>query len=177
MNNADIDFDRIVAVDERLPIELLKSVIPEIKWDRLQGSGVKVPDSVEPTLLDLWRRHTAGAIEGGIYPDDENPTFFEGGLRTVRVNRYERNRQAREACLSHYGTVCAICEFDFDAVYGITGGRGIHVHHLRELSEIGGGYRVDPITDLIPVCPNCHAAFHSAQPALTPDDVRALLKR
>lgn len=176
-NTADIDFDCIVAVDERLPIEVLKSVVPEIQWDRLQGSGVRVPDPVEPTLLALWQQHTAGAVRGAIYPDDENPTFPEGGLRTVKVNRYERNRHAREACLTHYGSVCAICNFDFEAVYGIPGGRGIHVHHLRELSEIGKGYKVDPITDLIPVCPNCHATFHSARPALTPDEVRALLTR
>jgi hypothetical protein len=93
-NNADIDFECIVAVDERLPIELLKSEVPEINWDRLQGSGVQVPDSVEQALLQLWQRHTAGTVEGAIYPDDEHPAFFEGGLRTVKVNRYERNRHA-----------------------------------------------------------------------------------
>ena len=176
-NNADIDFDLIVAVDERLTIEVLKSVVPEIQWDRLQGSGVRVPDSVEPKLLELWHQHSAEEMGSTIYPDDENPTYFEGGLRTVKVNRYERNRQAREACLRHFGAVCAICSFDFEAVYGISGGRGIHVHHLRELSEISKGYTVDPIIDLIPVCPNCHAAFHSARPALATDQVRALLKR
>jgi 5-methylcytosine-specific restriction enzyme A len=176
-NNADIDFTHIVAVDERLPIERLKSVVPEISWDRLQGSGVRVPDSVEAALLQLWNQHTAGDSEGTIYPGDESPEFFEGALRTVKVNRYERNRQAREACLRHYGAVCAICNFDFATVYGISAGRGIHVHHLRELSDIGEGYKVDPITDLIPVCPNCHAAFHSQRPALAPDEVRALLKR
>jgi 5-methylcytosine-specific restriction protein A len=175
-NNADVDFHYIVTVEERLPIELLKAGVSEINWDRLQGSGVRVPENVEPKLLDLWNDHIKGAADGPIYPGDENPTFFEGGLRTVKVNRYERNRQAREACLKHYGSVCAVCGFDFESVYGIKEGRGIHVHHLRELSDIGVGYHVDPIEDLVPVCPNCHAAFHSRKPAYSLPEVRALLK-
>ncbi len=34
----------------------------------------------------------------------------------------------------------------------------IHVHHLKPLSEVGYEYRVDPIRDLRPVCPNCPTA-------------------
>lgn len=32
---------------------------------------------------------------------------------------------------------------------------------LLPISEIGEKYVVDPVRDLIPVCPNCHAAIHS----------------
>ena len=35
----------------------------------------------------------------------------------------------------------------------------IHVHHLRGLSDVGGEYVVDPVNDLRPVCPNCHAVL------------------
>jgi len=34
------------------------------------------------------------------------------------------------------------------------------VHHLVPISKIGKKYRVDPIKDLRPVCPNCHAVIH-----------------
>ncbi|WP_442871566.1 hypothetical protein [Aminipila sp.] len=35
------------------------------------------------------------------------------------------------------------------------------MHHLKLLSEIGTEYVVDPIKDLVPICPNCHMALHS----------------
>ena len=38
----------------------------------------------------------------------------------------------------------------------------IHVHNLKPLSEIKEEYKVDPINDLRPVCPNCHSMIHKA---------------
>ncbi|MBF9038450.1 hypothetical protein LSUCC0246_08010 [Rhodobacterales bacterium LSUCC0246] len=52
-----------------------------------------------------------------------------------------------------------------------------HVHHISPLSEVGERRAVNPITDLIPVCPNCHAMIHRQRPALTPDQVRVILKK
>jgi len=49
--------------------------------------------------------------------------------------------------------------------------------HLRELSQVEPGYRVDPVNDLRPVCPNCHAMLHRRQPALTIDELRQLIRR
>ncbi len=53
----------------------------------------------------------------------------------------------------------------------------IHVHHKVELSSIGREYVVDPIEDLVPVCPNCHAMLHTRKPALTIDGLRAILHK
>ncbi|MDC9497701.1 MULTISPECIES: HNH endonuclease [unclassified Pseudoalteromonas] len=36
----------------------------------------------------------------------------------------------------------------------------MHVHHIVPISDIGDEYQVDPIRDLRPVCPNCHAMLH-----------------
>ncbi len=36
----------------------------------------------------------------------------------------------------------------------------IHVHHLKPQSSRGGEYEIDPVLDLVPVCPNCHAVMH-----------------
>ena len=51
----------------------------------------------------------------------------------------------------------------------------IHVHHLRPLSEIRGEYMVDPVADLCPVCPNCHAVIHYGGRLRGIDEVRQLL--
>lgn len=44
--------------------------------------------------------------------------YVEGAARPVLVNAYERNRRAREKCLRHYGRICAVCGFNFEARYG-----------------------------------------------------------
>lgn len=98
--------------------------------------------------------------------------LFEGAVREIRVNAYERNPTARALCIQHYGSICAICKFDFGTTYGEIGRGFIHVHHLLELSQIGREYCVDPVADLRPVCPNCHAMLHRRRPAYSIEEVR-----
>jgi 5-methylcytosine-specific restriction enzyme A len=102
-------------------------------------------------------------------------TVFEGAKKTVVVNAYERDPTAREKCLAHWGSACAVCDFTFSRVYGERGEGFIHVHHLKPLSEIKGEYELDPIADLRPVCPNCHAMLHRTVPVITIDALKAIL--
>ena len=85
----------------------------------------------------------------------------EGKSETVTSNKYERNAKARAACLAAHGTACAVCGIDFEKDYGPEFAGKIEVHHVVPLSAIGREYVVDPVRDLIPVCPNCHTALHS----------------
>ncbi|MND65181.1 HNH endonuclease [Agrobacterium tumefaciens] len=86
--------------------------------------------------------------------------YIEGALKEIKVNGYERDRRARQACIDHYGTDCQVCGLDFESRYGEIGAGFIHVHHVVPLASIGEQYEVDPVKDLIPVCPNCHAMLH-----------------
>jgi 5-methylcytosine-specific restriction protein A len=96
-----------------------------------------------------------------VYPDEiADDNLYEGLIKTVRVNRYERNKEARDKCIEYHGKKCSICGFDFEKVYGELGKGFIHVHHIKPLSEIDKEYKVDYKKDLIPVCPNCHAMLH-----------------
>ena len=61
-------------------------------------------------------------------------------------------------------------------VYGEIAKGFIHVHHLIPLSEIKENYQVNPKTDLIPVCPNCHAMLHRQDPPLTPEALNRQMK-
>lgn len=102
--------------------------------------------------------------------------FAEGRVQLVAVNIFERNAKARKACLNYYGHICSCCDFDFEEFYGALGRDFIHVHHLNPLSEIGEEYKVDPVEDLRPVCPNCHAMLHRKTPALTIDELREIIQ-
>jgi 5-methylcytosine-specific restriction enzyme A len=103
--------------------------------------------------------------------------LWEGGRKQISVNAYERNVQARAQCIEAHGSKCAICSFDFGATYGEDFSGFIHVHHRVPLARIGKRYKIDPINDLIPVCPNCHAVLHHGGTNRNIDDVRKLVTR
>lgn len=110
-------------------------------------------------------------------PDEvsDDQILYEGAKYQITVNAYERNPEARHKCIAHYGTACFVCGFDFGLTYGEVGRGFIHSHHLRQLSDIGEQYVIDPINDLRPVCPNCHAIIHKRTPPYSIDEVKALL--
>lgn len=101
--------------------------------------------------------------------------YFEGAVKSVSVNAFERNPQARQACIDHYGTKCIVCKFDFELAYGAIGRGFIHVHHIKPLSTLGSEYVVDPVEDLRPVCPNCHAMLHATCPPLAIEKLAELV--
>ena len=105
-------------------------------------------------------------------PVDTSQIFIEGLRRTIVVNAYERNPAARQKCIDHYGTICAVCNIDFEEAYGDIGKGFIHVHHLTPLADIGKMYEVDPVKDLRPVCPNCHSMLHRQNPSFTLEALR-----
>lgn len=116
----------------------------------------------------------ADTLHAGEVPEDAS--YVEGSVLRRFVNAYERSDVARRSCIAEYGTVCSICEVDFSERYGPEVEGLIHVHHLKPLSEVGGEYCVDPVNDLRPVCPNCHAVIHFGGKCRSMDDVRRMLR-
>ncbi len=100
--------------------------------------------------------------------------YTEGAVRQVLTNAYERDEKARRAAIRFHGCLCMVCSFDFEAEYGLIGKNFIHVHHVVPLSSIGEEYVVNPKTDLIPVCPNCHAMIHRKSPPFLVEELRTL---
>ncbi len=111
-------------------------------------------------------------------PDEVDPSieYPEGMKKTVQVNAYERDPEARQKCIDHYGTVCYVCSFDFRKVYGKLGQGFIHVHHLNQVALMGTGAKTNPIRDLRPVCPNCHAMLHRKRPAVLIGELKLILQ-
>lgn len=106
-------------------------------------------------------------------------TYQEGSIVQIWVNRYERDPNARKACLAHHKAICKVCGFNFERVYGKIGEGFIHIHHLVPMNMRASAkpYKIDPINDLVPVCPNCHAMLHKQNPPFSVDELRAIIKR
>ena len=113
-----------------------------------------------------------------LFPDEVNDTqiLTEGSVRQVTVNAYERNNQGRKICIKYYDINCYVCGVNFEKIYGEIGQEFIHVHHLIPLSEINQEYEIDPIQDLRPVCPNCHAMIHRKNPPYTIEEIKNMLQ-
>jgi len=141
------------------------------------GSGIKVcAGSVNDLLqyigssrtarLTLVRRcRSCDAIRSDLRME---PSAIEAPVRlkhdlhatTITVSLYEWDPQAIAICLAHHGAVCRVCAVDLRRRYGAIGEGYMHVHHLKNLTDRDVGYVLDPINDLVPVCPNCHAMLH-----------------
>lgn len=147
------------------------------------GSGPAVIGGFTPILTEKSLVH----IGVNWYATDDQPPSYlpeevvtatplvEGATEQVTVNAYERSAAARAQCLAAFGYSCCVCGFNFEHVYGDLGRQYIHVHHLVPLSEIQAEYVVDPLKDLVPICPNCHAMVHRTFPARSIAELRAIM--
>jgi len=110
------------------------------------------------------------------YNDESEEFYLEGKAKKVFVNIYERNIDARNKCIEHYGYKCSCCGIILSNIYGKLAEEFIHIHHIIELSKIGKEYIIDPINDLRPLCPNCHAIIHRKLPALSINELMNIIK-
>ena len=179
-NYVMIKFDTLLNpdTDTILPRDLLNTPpLSEMHWDT-QMSGVQIPDNVAAELEILWENFSNSA--SFTFPEEIEETqgeIFEGAVKRVSVNAYERSPEARRKCIESYGANCQVCGLNFEKTYGEAGKDFIHVHHLKQISEIGKIYQVNPIQDLRPVCPNCHAIIHKRKPSYTIEEVKSFLKK
>lgn len=90
--------------------------------------------------------------------EDEHLT--EGKIRQVSLTIHERNRKFRQICLAEHGYVCAACGMDIEKFYGEIGREFIEVHHMERIADTDGEHEIDPKTDLVPLCSNCHSMIH-----------------
>lgn len=123
-------------------------------------SAVQLDRFLCNNALPGWRTAKRRARDPDPLHETNATMFVEGAVVEVLVNRYERDESARERCIALHGANCAVCTMSFAQRYGADAIGFIHVHHVVPLSSLKRSYRVDPKTDLIPVCPNCHSMLH-----------------
>lgn len=161
-----VDFEALLnpTEDPILSIDLLKQGKLNSQHWSTQASGISIKDEVTEELESVWFDFlTTQKIRFNPFKnyDNENQkTYTEGTPNQVRLTKYERNPFARKKCIQHFGLSCQVCEINFEKTYGEIGKDFIHVHHISQISNVGKAYQVDPLKDLIPVCPNCHSMIH-----------------
>lgn len=143
-------------IPEELTVEEIENVIVGISGNLL---------SLVLSLLPLEESALDESIVG----------LPEGSLTRIEVNRYERSSFNRQACIKIQGCFCKVCGFNFEEIYGLLGQGFIHVHHIVPVSQMSPDYEVNPGTDLVPVCPNCHAMLHKRNPPFTVEELKSIL--
>jgi len=153
---------------------------PDSRKTKIRGF---TPKLTEKTLLRVNQQWFAADLDSSSHIEplaEELPaqaTYTEGAKVVVTLNKHERDANARRACINHYGTQCIVCGFDFKITFGDLGDGFIHVHHLVPIASIGKAYQIDPIKDLSPVCPNCHAMLHRTNPPLLVEDLKKHIRK
>jgi len=166
-------------VDGVLPLSQLQDgPLGKVNW-RTQVSGISIPAAAAAELEKRWTAFLAGRGQTPPLPEEvaSPASCYEGAVKEVTVNAYERDAKARAAAIAHHGLDCTVCGFGFEHAYGKHGEGYIHVHHQVPLSTINKRYKVDPVKDLVPVCPNCHAMLHKGSQTLTVAQLRTIMKK
>jgi 5-methylcytosine-specific restriction endonuclease McrA len=134
--------------------DLLRLPAPHHRW-RTQASGIRL----EPKVA---RAIDAAAARMGLRPTgtSENDDGSDTGSPQKRerlVEAYDRDQTLANELKRLYGGQCQICgSVPFNGVYGEIS----EAHHIKWLSRGGPDSR----DNLILLCPNHHAAMHSADP-------------
>ena len=108
--------------------------------------------------------------------DSEHAAYkVEGTSKEVLSRKYERSRFNRNIALQIHGSNCKGCNFNFRDFYGDVGEGVIEVHHLTPVHLMEEARVVDPRTELVPLCSNCHSIVHRTDPPFTLSELRGMI--
>ncbi|TGU71629.1 EVE domain-containing protein [Geomonas terrae] len=109
---------------------------------------------------------------------EEKGPRLEGGVREYFGKRYERDPRNRREAIRYHGLACNVCGFNFEEAYGERGTGYIEVHHLKPISTFDEVQHVDPRTDLVTLCSNCHRMVHrKTDSILTHQELQKIIRR
>lgn len=96
---------------------------------------------------------------------EEVEEYIEGETRLIQSQHRSRVSGLRNDVLANADYRCQLCCRTMSEIYGkeIDGKETktlLHAHHIIPLSQGEGARSVNPKTDLIAVCPSCHAILH-----------------
>jgi len=114
---------------------------------------------------------------------DPNDIEFREGKEKLKLHlSKERNRHLVKSAKDQWtkeskrNVICSVCSFSFSDTYGKIGKGYIEAHHILPISSITPDIVVK-VSDLSPVCSNCHRIIHRYRPWLTINQLKdAIMK-
>lgn len=152
---------------KRLSIPILAKInnqylesIPESKINNYWRDAVRqINKATYDKILNQSDLEPANEVNDQLQGQDEAFTSgIEGNKKQSYTTTYERDRKLRNEAIKIHGLTCMACGVNFKEMYGEWGKGFIHVHHTKPVSE--GLRKVNPKTDMIVLCPNCHSMVH-----------------
>jgi hypothetical protein len=148
----------------------------ELRTSTVDWRGTTTESAAEVAIASL-------SLIVGLLPLDVEVTSAHGGWEPEEeglqidgaITRYERSRSNRAVAILLHGTRCVVCRMDFGERYPEIGSGYVEIHHLTPLHVMLHADIVNPATDLVPLCSNCHRMAHRADPPYTPESLRAIL--
>lgn len=159
---------------------------------RFDGFSSRVSIDSQPSVWEAERLSTLSilipiiqlldpdVIEGvpRAAPEEVEAEYDREGRVSYRWSRqYERSAANRALAIALHGRTCKVCRLNFDDLYGSIAAGYVEIHHLLPVSSMGGPATVDPRTDLVPLCANCHRMAHRKWPPYTPAELSACISR
>ena len=130
------------------------------------------PDGEDRNII---RYHHGDGLSYDVKQRIIHDTLFPEGTPTrVEITRYERSKRARGKCFEYHGNYCAVCGLNPEEEYGEEFTDNLVAHHIIPVSQMGGGYKCDPISDMLPICATCHNAIHSKEPMYSVGELRCI---
>lgn len=150
---------------------------------QLSDWTIRAQSVIEESAYDSARRVLLASfgcvlLLVGAQGDERGEVEFqvEGEHTWTISSKYERSRANRAIAILLHGDDCAGCGFSFGRTYGDIAAGYIEVHHLTPVHLMGAPRPVDPRTELVPLCANCHRAVHRADPPLSLAQLSVLLR-
>ncbi|WP_201533604.1 HNH endonuclease [Psychrobacter ciconiae] len=165
-------------------------VIPESRITNYWRDGVRrIDETIYNSILSQVHLNKANLAEINLnknkaltssdsIDDSLKSTRKEGGKIVYFGTKYERDATNRKRAIDIHGVTCKACGFNFEDFYGAYAKDYIQIHHITPLSELDGATHINPKTDLIPVCANCHVTIHRKKDhTLSIDELKELIKK
>lgn len=159
----DIAYSAYIVVDDMMRARIF--------WDKVLGRVINELRDEKESFPNLrFKKRSEGVFELSILnavqkkyvqsDKDTDQTIAEGEILYSHITKYERSAKNRAIAISLHGTKCMACGFDFEKIYGKAGQNYIEVHHVTPLYMQKRRRQIDPHTDLVCVCSNCHSMIH-----------------
>ncbi len=169
-----LELDREVPEPEARRLRRVPDKPIPIEPDRyhVKGNALRTTGPITETSAAILDAIIDGPV---VVRTHDDGVYTEGARRLTTHERVERSPKVRSRALAIHGTTCSICGFSFAEAYGPIGEGFAEVHHLVPLSATTKAIRVDPRTDVVVVCANCHRMLHRRNPPLIPEVLKAML--